>query len=134
MSNKLTQAVLPLILLFSSGVWTAEETLDITLPAWSTDSVYGDNTVYEINLTQTALTSTSETGVNTNKLGGVYFEPFAKIPSPGDKRCHDNDCNYYLDISDIWIQSIQRGGRTLLIMVCGGMGDIKVRARVEKVF
>lgn len=82
MSNKLTQAVLPLILLFSSGVWTAEETLDITLPAWSTDSVYGDNTVYEINLTQTALTSTSETGVNTNKLGGVYFEPFAKIPSP----------------------------------------------------
>lgn len=106
MSNKLTQAVLPLILLFSSGGW-ADMTLSVTISPWSTDSVYGDNTVYETTLVagvQFAQIS------KTSARGGIYLEPFPKTPSLGDNRCLDDACNYYLDISEIMLSVRQRSG------------------------
>lgn len=115
MSNKLTQAVLPLILLFSPGGWAAvslTETRDITIPAWSTDSVYGDNTVYEMNLMASDITLIGDNAWFNSTNGGIYLEPFPANPSPGDKRCLDNDCNYYLDISEINAYTSQSGFKT----------------------
>ena len=107
-NNKLSNLLLIFIFLFPSGVWAGEFTKNITIPAWSTDSVYGDNTVYEMVLTSQTL-NYSEWGMGSTR-GGVYLEPFTSIPSPGDKRCLDDDCNYYLDISGIRLSVQQYNG------------------------
>ena len=105
MSKKLNCLLLLVTLLFSFGSW-ADVTKDITIPAWSMDSIYGDNTVYEMNLIQSSI-EVYEDGGSLDR-GGVFLEAFSQTPSIGDKRCLDDDCNYYLDVSEISVSTFQR--------------------------
>lgn len=122
-NNKLSNLLLIFIFLFPSGVWAGEFTKNITIPAWSTDSVYGDNTVYEMALTSQTF-NFSEYGPSSDR-GGVYLEPFTSIPSPGDKRCLDDDCNYYLDISGIRLSVQQYNGEYTTYKGSWGNGGYK---------
>lgn len=99
--------VLLIALLSPLGAWAYDAytaTRDITIPAWSTDSVYGDNTVYEMNLTSNDIMIVEPNVLTSVSTGGVFLEPFPAVPSVGDKRCLDSNCNYYLDISDVRIR------------------------------
>ncbi len=106
-------------LLFAPLGWcdySPEYTLDVNIPSWTVDEVYGDNTVYSmplINTTQSYSLWASELGTKgmLGSRGGLWMPVMPNVPSPGDARCLDDDCNYYLDISEVEL-NVDFSGKT----------------------